>query len=54
MLTPPFLRPGFWIPAMNPWNLTGFGGQYLGEPWVPLSVFEAAFATYDDMAVVLN
>jgi serine protease len=39
---------------LNPWDLGGFGGGYLGESWVPMSVFDAAYATYGDMAVVLK
>jgi len=36
----------------NPWNRGG--GTYPGGNWVPMSVFESAYSTYWDMAVVLK
>ena len=39
----------------NPWPSDTFGAQYAGQNvWVPMSVFEASYSTYNDMAVVLN
>ncbi len=39
----------------NPWNNSNFGAQYPGaDQWVPMSVFQAAYATYFDMAVVIG
>ncbi|MGC8474640.1 MAG: C39 family peptidase, partial [Candidatus Dormibacteria bacterium] len=39
----------------NPWNNSDFGAQYPGaDQWVPMSVFQAAYATYFDMAVVIS
>ncbi len=39
----------------NPWDNTEFGAQYPGaDQWVPMSVFQAAYATYFDMALVIR
>ena len=39
----------------NPWPNSNFGSEYWGQNrWVPMSTFEAAYSTYNDMAVVLN
>ncbi len=39
----------------NPWNQPVAGMPYTGASrWVPLSTFEGAYASYGDMAVVLN
>ena len=39
----------------NPWNKAKPGVQYPGaDQWVPMSVFEAAYNTYLDMAVVIS
>jgi uncharacterized protein YvpB len=38
----------------NPWNKRGFGGAYMGVNWVPMSLFQRAYSTYWNMAVVLQ
>ena len=39
----------------NPWAQADYGAQYPGaDQWVPMSTFQAAYATYFDMALVLN
>jgi hypothetical protein len=38
----------------NPWNQNSYGAQYIGGAAVPMNVFDGAYSTYDDMAVVLN
>ena len=39
----------------NPWAQADYGAQYPGaDQWVPMSTFEAAYATYFDMALVLR
>jgi hypothetical protein len=36
---------------MNPWPT---GGRYTGVTWIPMSTFDASYATFSDMAVVIN
>lgn len=39
----------------NPWPADTFGAKYGGQnQWVPMSVFESAYSTYNNMAVVFN
>lgn len=39
----------------NPWPNSSQGARYYGSSvWVPMSVFDAAYATYGDMAVVIG
>jgi len=37
--------------VMNPWPT---GGRYTGVTWIPMSTFDASYATFSDMAVVIN
>lgn len=39
----------------NPWPTADYGAAYVGaDHWVPMGVFESAYASFNDMAVVLN
>ncbi len=38
----------------NPWDQADYGAAYIGRASVPMSVFDGAYSTYGDMAVILR